>query len=103
MKKIEDITENPHHYKPLRYDLKGRRRVHIEKSFVLTFRIDEKERTVTFWTFAIMTKSTKKITNIGLRSPSLYNPNFLLSQPVKPVNNLIDQLVRRCNPLHQRL
>ena len=48
MKKIEDIVENPYHYKPLRYDLKGRRRVHIEKSFVLTFRIDEKERTVTF-------------------------------------------------------
>ena len=23
MKKIEDIAENPHHYKPLRYDLKG--------------------------------------------------------------------------------
>jgi mRNA-degrading endonuclease RelE of RelBE toxin-antitoxin system len=26
MKKIEDIVENPHHYKPLRYDLKGRRK-----------------------------------------------------------------------------
>ena len=48
MKKIEDITENPHHYKPLRHDLKGRRRVHIEKSFVLTFRIDEQEKRVTF-------------------------------------------------------
>ena len=48
MKKIEDIAENPHHYKPLRYDLKGRRRVHIEKSFVLTFKIDELEKRVTF-------------------------------------------------------
>ncbi len=48
LKKIEDIVENPHHYKPLRYDLKGRRRVHIEKSFVLTFRIDEDEKKVTF-------------------------------------------------------
>jgi len=48
MKKIEDFTENPHHYKPLRHDLKGRRRVHIEKSFVLTFRIDEQEKRVTF-------------------------------------------------------
>ena len=48
IKKIEDIVKNPHHYKPLRYDLKGRRRVHIEKSFVLTFRIDEAEQKVTF-------------------------------------------------------
>ena len=48
MKKIEDIAENPHHYKSLRYDLKGRRRVHIEKSFVLTFKIDELEKRVTF-------------------------------------------------------
>jgi YafQ family addiction module toxin component len=48
MKKIEDITEHPHHYKPLRHDLKGRRRVHIEKSFVLTFRISEQEKRVTF-------------------------------------------------------
>ena len=48
MKRIEDITENPHHYKPLRHDLKGRRRVHIEKSFVLIFRIDEQEKRVTF-------------------------------------------------------
>ncbi len=48
MKKIEEISENPQHYKPLRYDLKGRRRVHLEKSFVLVFRIDEKEKIVTF-------------------------------------------------------
>jgi YafQ family addiction module toxin component len=48
MKKIEDISEDPHHYKPLRHDLKGRRRVHIEKSFVLTFRIDEQEKRVIF-------------------------------------------------------
>lgn len=48
MKKIEEISTNPQHYKPLRHDLKGRRRVHLEKSFVLIFRIDEKEKIVTF-------------------------------------------------------
>ena len=48
IKKIEDIIENPHHYKPLKYDLKGRRRVHVGTVFVLTFRIDEKEKKVTF-------------------------------------------------------
>jgi len=48
IKKIEDIVKNPHHYKPLRYDLKGRRRVHIEKSFVLTFRINEDVQKVIF-------------------------------------------------------
>lgn len=48
MKKIKDIVEHPHHFKPLRHDLKGRRRVHIEKSFVLTFKIDEDEEKVVF-------------------------------------------------------
>ena len=33
-KKIKEIVENPHHYKLLRYDLKGLRRVHIQKSFL---------------------------------------------------------------------
>ncbi|MBU4246460.1 MAG: type II toxin-antitoxin system mRNA interferase toxin, RelE/StbE family [Nanoarchaeota archaeon] len=40
MKKIEEILASPEHYKPLRYDMKNRREVHIAKSFVLTFRID---------------------------------------------------------------
>ena len=48
MKKIEEIMENPHHYKPLRYGLKGSRRVHLEKSFVLVFEIDEAEKMVKF-------------------------------------------------------
>ncbi len=39
--KIEEILENPQHYKPLRGDMHGARRVHIDKSFVLTFEIDE--------------------------------------------------------------
>ena len=48
MNKIEEILENPQHYKPLKYDLAGERRVHIMKSFVLKFEIDENTKTVTF-------------------------------------------------------
>ncbi len=40
MKKIEEIVRNPYHYKPLRYDLKNIRRVHIKKSFVLVFTVE---------------------------------------------------------------
>jgi mRNA-degrading endonuclease RelE of RelBE toxin-antitoxin system len=40
--------KNPYHCKPLRYDLKGLRRVHLEKSFVLVFEIDGEEKMVRF-------------------------------------------------------
>jgi len=46
--KINEIIENPQHYKPLRHDLAGERRVHIMKSFVLKFEIDEKNKAVIF-------------------------------------------------------
>ena len=49
--KIEEILENPQHYKPLRYDYAGERRVHIMKSFVLKFEIDEAAKTVEFIAF----------------------------------------------------
>lgn len=45
-KKLDEIIENPHHYKPLRYGLSGERRVHIMKSFVLRFEINEARRAV---------------------------------------------------------
>ena len=45
---VKDIVSNPHHYKPLRHGLKGLRRVHLVKSFVLVFEIDEKEKIVRF-------------------------------------------------------
>jgi len=45
-KKIQQILENPYHSKPLRGDMHGARRVHIDKSFVLTYEIDEKEKAV---------------------------------------------------------
>lgn len=40
IKKIKEIKENPECYKPLRYNWKGYRRVHIMKSFVLVFKIN---------------------------------------------------------------
>ncbi|MFO7967356.1 MAG: type II toxin-antitoxin system mRNA interferase toxin, RelE/StbE family [Archaeoglobaceae archaeon] len=46
--KIEEIIENPSHYKPLRYNLKALRRVHVDKSFVIIFEIDEENEIVRF-------------------------------------------------------
>lgn len=40
-KKVEEIRENPPHYKPLKGDMAGARRAHIDKSFVLVFEVDE--------------------------------------------------------------
>lgn len=51
-KKIEEICENPSHYKPLRNDLSGLRRVHILKSFVLVFNVGENEKSVTLISFS---------------------------------------------------
>jgi mRNA interferase RelE/StbE/toxin YoeB len=39
-KKVGKILENPEHFKPLRGDMHGARRVHFDKSFVLTYEID---------------------------------------------------------------
>jgi mRNA-degrading endonuclease RelE of RelBE toxin-antitoxin system len=44
-KKIEEIAEDPHAYKPLRFPLPGLRRVHVG-SFVLIFSIDEARKTI---------------------------------------------------------
>ena len=45
-KKIKQILENPFHFKPLRGDMYGSRRVHIDKSFVLTYEIDETRQVI---------------------------------------------------------
>jgi|TARA_Y100000310_G_scaffold12782_1_gene13174 YafQ family addiction module toxin component len=45
-KKVEKIVQNPYHFKPLRGDMHGARRVHIGKSFVLTYEIDESNKVV---------------------------------------------------------
>lgn len=45
-KKLEDIIKDPHRFKPLHFPLTGMRRVHIDKSFVLVYSIDENAKTV---------------------------------------------------------
>ncbi len=49
--KMEQILENPQHFKSLRHDLAGERRVHILKSFVLKYKIDEANKLVIFLFF----------------------------------------------------
>jgi len=49
--KMKEILQNPQHYKPLRHDLAGERRVHIMKSFVLKYEINEETKTVIFLFF----------------------------------------------------
>jgi len=45
-KKVQQILENPYHFKPLRGDLHGARRVHIDSCFVLTYEIDKSRKVV---------------------------------------------------------
>jgi len=45
-KKIAEIAQDPHRYKNLRGPLQRFKRVHIDKSFVLLFSIDEKNKKV---------------------------------------------------------
>ena len=45
--KVAEILENPQHYKNLKGPLKDWKEVHIDKSFVLTFSVDENAKTVT--------------------------------------------------------
>jgi len=59
-KKIDEILQNPERYKPLSYDLKGYHRVHITKSFVLIFKIDEENKIVKFEDFDHHDKIYKK-------------------------------------------
>ncbi len=46
--KIEEIIENPQHYKNLRAPLQHWKRVHIDRSFVLVFSVDETTKTIIF-------------------------------------------------------
>ncbi|MDO8556140.1 MAG: type II toxin-antitoxin system RelE/ParE family toxin [Nanoarchaeota archaeon] len=51
-KKLREIRLKPEHeYKPLRSPLQGFCRVHIDKSFVLIFRIVHAEQVVEAWYF----------------------------------------------------
>ncbi len=44
--KIEEVRTNPHRYKNLRRPLQHLKRVHIDKSFVMVFSMDESKKTV---------------------------------------------------------
>ncbi|PIU21207.1 MAG: addiction module toxin RelE [Candidatus Diapherotrites archaeon CG08_land_8_20_14_0_20_34_12] len=54
-KKIKEIINcdelTIEHYKNLRYDLSDRKRVHIDKSFVLIFRVDKQNKFILFIDF----------------------------------------------------
>ncbi|MBN1941246.1 MAG: addiction module toxin RelE [Candidatus Diapherotrites archaeon] len=54
-KKIKQIINSTEdeigHYKNLRYDLSYEKRVHIDKSFVLTFRFDKNRKFILFLDF----------------------------------------------------
>ncbi|MBS3106491.1 type II toxin-antitoxin system RelE/ParE family toxin [Candidatus Woesearchaeota archaeon] len=47
-KKMSEVIENPQHYKNLKAPLNFLKRVHIDKSFVLLFSVDEREKRVVF-------------------------------------------------------
>ena len=45
-RKLKDILQDPYRFKPLRAPLQNKRRVHIGKSFVLIYEVDEQTKTV---------------------------------------------------------
>jgi YafQ family addiction module toxin component len=47
LKKTDEILKDPHRYKNLRAPMNTWKRVHIDKHFVLTFSVDETNKTVT--------------------------------------------------------
>ena len=53
MKKIDEVisSENPHHYKTLKHDLKEFKRVHIDSHFVLLFKVDAENKLIKFIDF----------------------------------------------------
>ena len=50
-RKVQDILEDPHRFKPLRKSLQNKRRVHIGGSFVLAYEINEEQKIVTLLDF----------------------------------------------------
>ena len=50
-KKIQQILKNPHYFKPLKFPMRNLRRVHVDKSFVLVFAIDESRKSVIIWDY----------------------------------------------------
>ena len=58
-KKVNEIIENPHHYKPLKAPMQNKRRVHISSSFVLIFKVDEDRKIVQLLEFEHHDKAYK--------------------------------------------
>lgn len=46
-KKVNEIVQNPNRYKNLRKPLQHLKRVHIDRSFVLLFAVNDQEQVVT--------------------------------------------------------
>ena len=57
--KINEIIKNPFHYKPLRYDFKGERRIQIG-SFVFVYEINYSKKLVIFKRFTHHDKAYKR-------------------------------------------
>ncbi|MCZ7382755.1 MAG: type II toxin-antitoxin system RelE/ParE family toxin [Candidatus Methanoperedens sp.] len=57
---MSEILDNPPHFKPLQHEMKGLRRVHIDKSFVLVYEIIEADNKVIFLDFDHHDKIYKK-------------------------------------------
>jgi|TARA_B100001971_G_C18159041_1_gene520331 YafQ family addiction module toxin component len=49
--KIQEVIQNPQHFKNLRKPFQRYKRVHIDKSFVLIFSVDEENKKVIFEEF----------------------------------------------------
>ncbi len=47
-KKIEEVIQNPQHYKNLKSPMQHLKRVHINKSFILLFSVNEQGKKVIF-------------------------------------------------------
>lgn len=47
-KKRDEVLQNPNRYKNLRYEMSHKKRIHIDKHFVLIFSIDEERKVVKF-------------------------------------------------------
>lgn len=50
LNEMEEVMsgQNPHHYKNLSHDMKQFKRAHIDKHFVLIFKVDENKRVIKF-------------------------------------------------------
>ena len=48
LRKIQEVIQKPNHYKNLRKPLQHLKRIHVGKSFVLVFSVNENTKTIIF-------------------------------------------------------